>query len=170
MPPPTSIGNRRLHRLSGIRRVLGSPMRHRPPRTWTWWRLQWLSTMKLVGWRFKVIWKWGTWWKEWRKPSTIHNFMVHLPPIMKVVPSIIEAMHPIIKVMPSTVKAMTPIIKMRSPIVSMVSSVMTTILTTLRIGRTIIPRLCSLFWFRWVWELIRTWWMRWWMYMVCAIR
>ena len=105
----------------------------------------------------------NTWWKEWRKPSTIHNFMVHLPPIMKVVPSIIEAMHPIIKVMPSTIKAMTPIIKvmpsiikMRSPIVSMVSSVMSTILTTLGIGRTIIPRLCSLFWFRWVWELIQT--------------
>jgi len=83
--------------------------------------------------------------------------MVHLPPIMKVVPSIIEAMHPIIKVMPSTIKAMTPIIKvmpsiikMRSPIVSMVSSVMSTILTTLRIGRTIIPWLCSLFWFRWI--------------------
>jgi hypothetical protein len=45
----------------------------------------------------------------------------------------------------------------------MMSSVMSTILISLRTGTIIVPRLCSLFRFRWIWKLVWNRWMGWWL-------
>lgn len=104
----------------------------------------------------------------------LHSFMVHLSPncsvtevrpsiMMKMGPSIIKVIPSIIEGMPSSIERMPPIIKVISPVEFMLSYVMSTILKSLRTGAIIVPRLCPLFRFRWIWKLVWNRWMGWWL-------